>query len=62
MQVLVPNESTITIETDEIVRVMVTNALSLMRVVESLESNVIEGGTTGAAEMFDHPVCFSQVG
>jgi len=40
-------ETTITIATDEFVRVMVTNALSPMRVVETLESNVVEGGTIG---------------
>jgi len=33
------------VATDEFVRVMVTNALSPMRVVETLESNVAEGGT-----------------
>lgn len=40
-------ETTNTIATDEFVRVMVTNALSPMRVVETLESNVVEGGTIG---------------
>lgn len=40
-------ETPITIATDEFVRVMVTNALSPMRVVETLESNVVEGGTIG---------------
>jgi len=40
-------ETTITISTDEFARVMVTNALSPMRVVETLESNVVEGGTIG---------------
>ena len=40
-------ETIITIATDEFVRVMVTNALSPMRVVETLESNVVEGGTIG---------------
>jgi NAD(P)-dependent dehydrogenase (short-subunit alcohol dehydrogenase family) len=40
-------ETTITIATDEFARVMVTNALSPMRVVETLESNVVEGGTIG---------------
>lgn len=35
------------VATDEFVRVMVTNALSPMRVVETLQSNVVEGGTIG---------------
>jgi NAD(P)-dependent dehydrogenase (short-subunit alcohol dehydrogenase family) len=41
------DETTITLTTDEFVRVMVTNALSPMRVVETLESNVVDGGTIG---------------
>jgi NAD(P)-dependent dehydrogenase (short-subunit alcohol dehydrogenase family) len=35
------------VATDEFVRVMVTNALSPMRVVENFESNVVEKGTIG---------------
>jgi Dehydrogenases with different specificities (related to short-chain alcohol dehydrogenases) len=42
-----PYETTATIATDEFVKVMVTNALSPMRVVETLESLVVEGGTIG---------------
>lgn len=41
------HETTITTSTDEFVQVMVTNSLSPMRVVETLESNVVEGGTIG---------------
>jgi len=35
------------VATDEFIRVMVTNTLSPMRVIEALQSNVVEGGTIG---------------
>ncbi len=41
------NETTAEISTDEFIRVMVTNALSPLRVVEALRDLVLPGGTIG---------------
>lgn len=50
------------VSTDEFVRVMVTNALSTMRVVESLADNVIKGGVVGVMSSGQGSVADNETG
>lgn len=57
-----PQETIAEVATEEFIRVMVTNALSPMRVVESLEANVATGGLVGVMSSGQGSVANNETG
>jgi NAD(P)-dependent dehydrogenase (short-subunit alcohol dehydrogenase family) len=57
-----PQETIAEVATEEFIRVMVTNALSPMRVVESLEANVATGGLIGVMSSGQGSVANNETG